>query len=97
MARTLNALADALKGAGDLTAALACYREAYDIVRALADANPSERLANMSVCLRQIGNVLTAQGDLAGAVTLRQNSTFDVRSRSSTAMMSTSAVMSRTA
>jgi tetratricopeptide (TPR) repeat protein len=78
LARTLNALGDALKRSGDLTAALTCYREAYDIVRALADANPSERLADMSVCLQQIGNVLTAQGDLAGAaVTLRQE--LDVR------------------
>jgi tetratricopeptide (TPR) repeat protein len=78
LVRTLNALGDALKGSGDRTAALACYREAYDIVRALVDANPSERLADMSVCLQQIGNVLTAQGDLAGAaVTLRQE--LDVR------------------
>jgi tetratricopeptide (TPR) repeat protein len=80
LTRALNALGDALKGSGDLTGALVCYREAYDILRALADASASERLADVSMCLHKIGDVLTAQGDLAGAaVALRQE--LDIRRR----------------
>jgi tetratricopeptide (TPR) repeat protein len=70
LSRALIGLGDALKRQGDLTGALAEFREGYAIVRTLAgqgDASP-ESLADLSAVLEKIGETLIAQGDVAGGL-----------------------------
>jgi tetratricopeptide (TPR) repeat protein len=63
LAVSLERLGDALKYQGDLSGALAAYREELDIRRSLAAGGPG-----VSIALNHIGDTLLAQGDLGGAV-----------------------------
>jgi tetratricopeptide (TPR) repeat protein len=64
----LHALADALKFKGDLTGALGHYREADQILRGVVAASGTRQLAALASTQERIGEVLLAQGDLAGAL-----------------------------
>ncbi|GAB4198968.1 MAG: hypothetical protein Tsb002_34230 [Wenzhouxiangellaceae bacterium] len=61
---------------GDLNAALQAFQQSYDILKSLADDDPSSASArrDLAVSLSQIGNVRQAQGDLNAALLAFQQS-----------------------
>lgn len=66
----LQARADTLRRRGDLTGALACYREAGDLVCELSDAEQAapRSLSTLALIRQKIAEVMVAQGELAGAL-----------------------------
>ena len=67
-ARHLNTLANRLSGQGDAASraeALRCAREAADLYRDLANAQPAAYRPALAMALNNLANQLSAQGDAA--------------------------------
>ena len=82
IAVTLNKIGDVLAARGDRSAALATYREALELSRALAGREPNnpEWRRDVSVGLNKIGDLLVAQDDRDGALAAFRESS-DIRRR----------------
>ena len=73
---------DVLLAQGDLSGALAAYRESMEVSRRLSESDPSNAgwQRDLSVSQDRIGDVLFAQGDLSGALAVYRES-MEVRRR----------------
>jgi len=74
LALNLHAVGEIAEARGDLSAALAAYRESLDIMHALAAKDPANAFhqSNLLVSLNKTGKVLAQQGDLAGALAMHR-------------------------
>ncbi|MDF3072176.1 MAG: tetratricopeptide repeat protein, partial [Polyangiaceae bacterium] len=76
LVRALLLQADTRRMRGSLVEAMLGFREALDISRTLAEADPSNAAwqGDLSVSQEKIGDVLRAQGDLGGALAVYRES-----------------------
>ena len=69
-------IGDILSAQGDLSGALAVYRDTLAVAQRLAQADPSNATSqrDLSVSQNKIGDILRAQGDLSGALAAYRDS-----------------------